>query len=716
MITAALIGNPNSGKTTVFNKLTGSIQHVGNWPGVTVERKQGYIRGATDDRILVVDLPGIYSLSPYSPDEVVSRDYLIGNSKEKPDVAINLIDASNLERGLYLCTQIADMGIPMVIVLNMMDVAGKTGMVLDAGALSEAIGCEVVETVGIRGRGTKDIADAVQRAYESKKVPNRIDYGPGLEACAEKVDTIIHEHVREGLSRWAALKLIERDEMVLSDLDRDVVDRALEAVAEFEKESDDDGVQIVATARYAAGIEIQKKCVRKTEIEHKVTVSEKVDRVLLNKFAAIPIFAAVMYLVYYVCIQTVGTMGSDYINDEAVPWIQSSVGDALLGAGVEQWLSDLVVSGIIGGVGAVIGFLPLIIVLFFLLALLEEVGYMARVAYILDRIFVRFGLSGKSVIPAVIGIGCGVPAVMGTRTIEDESNRTVSVMTTTFMPCSAKLPILTVIVAAFFGGSAIVALSMYFLGIAMVLFSGLFLKKFSGFVGKPSPFIMELPLYHAPTARNVAIGVGEKSWAFVKKAGTLILLSAIIIWFLSSYDWSMNYLGDNAISDSMLADIGNAVTWIFLPNGFGEKWQFSVATITGLMAKENLLATVAVLLDAATDADDIITADALSAFTNGGIAMSFLIFNLLCAPCFAAIGAMHRELGTWKRTSVAVLYQCVLAYGVSTVYYQFWLLCHGTVGAGLVLAAIFIAVPLYVILSKNPFGFLRDRFGKGVTG
>ncbi|MCQ2078998.1 MAG: ferrous iron transporter B [archaeon] len=530
----------------------------------------------------------------------------------------------------------------------------------------------------------------------------------------EKVEVIISDGVRDGLSRWVAIKLIERDEMVLRDLDRDVVDGALSVVTEFESAQRDDGVQLVASARYAAGDVIRGSCLTKAEDQSRTALSDRVDRILLNRVLAIPIFVAVMYLVYYICIQTVGTMGSDFINDGFVEWVKHNVGVALLNAGVETWLNDLITTGIIGGVGAVLGFLPLIIVLFLLLAILEEIGYMARVAYVLDRIFTRFGLSGKAVIPAVIGVGCGVPAIMGTRTIEDESSRNVSVMATTFMPCSAKLPILTVIVAAFFHSSAAVTLGLYLLGIVMILVSGLFLKKFTGFMGKPSPFVMELPVYHLPTVTNVVTSVTEKSWAFVRKAGTLILLSAVIIWVLSSYNWALEYLGDTATSGSMLADLGNAITWMFLPNGFGEHWQMSVASITGLMAKENLLSTVAVLLEAAVDADDIITSAALAKFCTSGVAMSFLIFNLLCAPCFAAIGAMHRELRTWRRTLVAVLYQCCTAYAVSTIYYQLWLVWNGQPGLGIVLVAVFVAIPVYVIVSRRPFGFIRDRLSRSV--
>lgn len=715
MITAALIGNPNSGKTTVFNTLTGSIQKTGNWPGVTVERKQGYIRNTTKDKILVVDLPGIYSLSPYSPEEIVSRDYLIGTSDDRPDVAINIIDASNLERGLYLLSQVADLGIPMVVVLNMMDVAEKSNMTIDAQALSRELGCEVVETTANKSVGTERIAEAVQKAYDGKKGPALIDYGADVEECVSKVSDAIAKDVRDGLVRWAALKLIERDEMVMNDLDKVTVDEAMVPVAEMEKKLGNDGTQIIATARYDASRTIKDACLTKAKgAVSGNRISDKIDNILINRILGIPIFIAVMYVVYYISVQTIGTMGNDFINDGFMGWVDHNVGRWMIVNDVDPQLRGLVVTGIIGGVGAVIGFLPQIIVLFLLLSILEECGYMARVAYVLDRVFCHFGLSGKTVVPAVIGIGCGVPAIMGTRTIEDPMNRNIAVMSTTFMPCSAKLPILTVIISAFFGGSAALTLGLYLLGIVMILVSGLILKKFSGFVGKPAPFVMELPVYHVPTVRNVLTSIVEKSWAFVRKAGTLILLSAVIIWFLSSYTWSFEYLGSSTTTGSMLADIGNAVTWIFLPAGFGQVWELTVGSITGLMAKENLLATVAILFDAAVDGDDIITADALVQVLgpNGaGLAMAFLIFNLLCAPCFAAIGAMHRELGTWKKTGLAVLYQCVLAYMVATIFYQFWYLGWGTGSFDycLILAVAFIVILGYFIVAKDPVGSIKRR-------
>ena len=723
MITAALIGNPNSGKTTVFNKLTGSIQKTGNWPGVTVERKQGFIRNAPKDMILCVDLPGIYSLSPYTPEEVVSRDYLIGSAKEKPDVAINIVDASNLERSLYLVSQVADMGIPMVVILNMIDVAEKEGMKISAEGLSEALGCEVVETIGTKSQGTNNIAAAVQRAYESGKPPKKITYGADIEATIEGIIPLLSETIRDDLQRWVAIKIIEGDQMVEADMDENVLKAAKDIVKELEEKLDDDGVQIVATARYAAGAEIQKQAVTKPkQVNAGTSLSDKIDRILLNRVLAIPIFLIVMYVVYWVVVEKIGTWGSDYINDGFVLWVQQGLGKALLSAGVEPMIHDLIISGIVGGVGAVLGFLPLIIVLFFLLALLEECGYMVRVAYMLDRVFCWFGISGKAVIPAIVGIGCSVPAIMGTRTIEDESNRNVSVICNSFVPCGAKLPIITVIIAAFFGGSALLTLSLYVLGIVMILISGLFLKKFSGFIGKPSPFLMELPVYHAPMPRNVLTSVTEKSWAFVRKAGTLILLSAVIIWVLSSFNWSFTYLGDGATTDSILASIGKALCWIFMPLGFGttETWELTVASITGLMAKENLLATLAVLIGAVTDADDLPTKAAMAKYLAGvahpaATAMSFLLFNLICAPCFAAIGAMKRELMTWRRTLMGIFYQCATAYGVAGIYYNLSCILAGDFNLGILWMILFIAVPVYVIVMKDPLAPVRKFLSQKET-
>lgn len=722
MITAALIGNPNSGKTTVFNKLTGSIQHVGNWPGVTVERKQGYIRNTSKDRILVVDLPGVYSLSPYSPEEIVSRDYLIGTQESKPDVAINIVDASNMERALYLLLQVADLGIPMVVVLNMVDIAEKNGMRVDSRELAESLGCEVVETIGIRNMGTSEIGEAVQRAYDSKKVPKTITYSESLERCISDVQAIIAPQVRDGLERWCAIKMIERDEMVVNDLDADVVEKANEVISAFEKESSDDGVQIVATERYDAAERIEKVCIHRFEEKKRkdVSISDKIDNILLNRVLGIPIFLAVMLAVYYISIQTVGTWGSDWINDNATAWLQDTVRDALTDANVSTALTGLIVDGIIAGVFAVLGFLPQIIVLFLCLSILEECGYMSRVAYLLDRLFCRFGLSGKTVIPVVIGMGCGVPAIMGSRTIEDEQTRRITAMTTTFIPCSAKLPIITIIIAAFFHESAIVALLMYVLGICMILMSGIILKKFSGVTGKPSPFVMELPVYHAPTCRNVLTNTGEKSWSFVRKAGTFILLSCVIVWFLCSYDWGLEFIGSNETGGSMLADIGGAITNIFALQGFGNHWELTVSSITGLLAKENLLGTLAILVDPsgiATDEEGLLTAAGLAAFCTSGEAMAFLIFNLLCAPCFAAIGAMRRELGTWKATGFAVLYQCILAWCASLVFYQLWRIVHGMFDPiGFVIAVAICCIYGYFLVAKDPVGAIRRNMEKVKAG
>lgn len=720
MITAALIGSPNAGKTTVFNKLTGSIQRVGNWPGVTVERKQGYIRDSTDERILVVDLPGIYSLSPYSPEEIVSRDYLIGTSEDKPDVAINILDASNMERGLYLLMQVADLGMPMVVVLNMMDVAKRRGIVVDRKKLEEYLGCPVIETVASMSIGTDRIAKAVEKVHKDGTLPNTFRYEDRVEKAISEISEIIKSEVRDELVRWCAIKVIERDSLVLQDLDEETAAKCEAAVQSLEKDMGDDGLEIVASQRYYSAERCTKECL--TDVKSKEeTVTDKVDKVLLNKWAAFPIFLVVLYLVYYISIQTVGTWGTDWVNDVATGYVHEHVETWMDDNEVNEILVGLVCYGIIDGVFAVLGFVPQIIVIMFCLALLEECGYMARVAYMLDRLFMHFGLSGKTVVPAIVGVGCGVPGIMASRTIEDEQNRRIAAMTTTFIPCGAKLPILTLIIAAFTPEQyrALTALFFYVFGIFFILLSGLILKKFKGLTGTPSPFVMELPVYHEPGVRTVVTSTGERSVAFIRKAGTFILLAVTIIWFLSSFDWSMTYLGHSETNGSMLADIGNAITWIFLPNGFGNHWELSVATITGLLAKENLLGTVAILLNAPADDDGMITADALAAFATTGEAYSFLIFNLLCAPCFAAIGAMHRELGSWKATGAAVLYQCTLAYMVSTIYYSIWSIYAGRDGGALMYADLavgiaFIAILGFFALVNDPVGRLKSKI-KGAS-
>ena len=719
MITAALVGNPNCGKTTVFNKLTGAVQKTGNWPGVTVERKQGFLRGAPKDEILVVDLPGIYSLSPYSPDEVVSRDFLIGNSESRPDVAICIIDASNIERGLYLLTQVADLRIPMVVVLNMMDVAEKSGLRVRSDLLSKALDCPVIETVGTKGKGTSEIGEAVQAVHDKGSLPCCIGYGDDLETCIDEIVPAIKDSVREDLLRWVSLKIIEGDPMVMAELREETVSAVKESVRRLEEKTHDDGMQLVATARYKAGERIRDGCVEHIEsTDDSERISDRIDRILLNRYLAWPIFGLVMFTVYLVSVQTVGLAISDYINDVLVVWVQDNAAEAMASAGVDQVVADLMLTGVIGGVGAVIGFIPLIALLFMFLVFLEECGYMVRVAYMLDRVFTYFGLSGKAIIPAVIGIGCSVPAIMGTRVIEDESNRNVSIICTSFMPCSAKLPIITLIVGAFFGASALVITSLYLFGIVMILISGLFLKKFRGFIGKPSPFIMELPVYHMPTARNVLMGVKEKSWSFIKNAGTIILLSAVLIWVLSSFTFTGSYLGDSATTDSILSSIGKALCWIFVPLGFGgsETWELTVASMTGIAAKENLLATLAVLLNSAVGIDGLPTIEALTSYLSvvqypEAVAMSFLIFNLICAPCIASIAAIYRELHSYKKLLLALLYQCATAYGVAGIFYQSYVLLQGDVGWGVLWLVLFVSVPVYVILPKRPFGFLAGNKG-----
>lgn len=722
MIKAALIGSPNSGKTTVFNKLTGSVQRVGNWPGVTVERKQGYIRNASKDKILVVDLPGIYSLSPYSPEEIVSRDYLIGTSEEKPDVAINILDASNLERGMYLLMQVADLGLPMVVVLNMMDVAKEHGINIDVKKFSKILGCEIIETVALKSQGTDLISEAVQRAYDKKEIPNSFHYAEPMEKAIADIEEVIKDEVRDELVRWCAIKLIERDRLIIDDISPSIAAKAEEIVQRLECEMEDDGMEIVASQRYFAAEQAEKEF--STDIvSEKESFTDRLDKVLLNKWAALPIFLVILYAVYYVSIQTIGTWGTDWINEVATAYIYDNVNEWMVDNQVNDILVGLVCDGIISGVFAVLGFLPQIIVIMFCLSLLEECGYMARVAYMLDRMFMHFGLSGKTVIPGIVTVGCGVPGIMASRTIEDDQTRRITAMTTTFIPCSAKIPIITVIIAAFAPDhKALVALSCYVLGILSILLAGLILKKFRGISGTPSPFVMELPVYHEPGVHTVLTSTGERSWSFVKKAGTFILLAITLIWFLCSFDWSLSYLGANETNGSMLADIGTAVTWIFLPCGFGDHWEMTVASVTGLLAKESLLSTLTITMGTTGDEEGFITsAELIANGVSTGQGYAFLLFNLLCAPCFAAIGALRRELGSWKDTGKAVLFQCVFAYMIATIYYAFWSIYSGRDGGAmmygdLALALAFIGILAFFAIVEDPVGRLKSKMGMQNAG
>ena len=699
MRTIALAGNPNCGKTTVFNKLTGSSQRTGNWPGVTIDRKEGRIRGV--ENTVLVDLPGIYSLSPYSPEEIVSRDYIVN---ERPDLILNVVDASNLERNLYLTVQLLEMGVPVVMILNMMDLAAAKGMSISAANLGRMLGCTVVETTASKGTGIEDVKKALDGAAKVEPIHQTFD--PSVEEAISKAMEGIRSDLRPELRRWAAIKVVERDERS-SDYMKEGFDPE-PIIKALEDEYDDTTESIITDQRYNSICDIVAGSLNAPIDRNKETFSDKVDRYVTNKWLGLPIFILIMYGVYYIAVQTIGTMGTDWVNDVFFgEWILPAASDWLSNAGVNEALSGFIVDGLIGGVGAVLGFLPQMLVMFLLLAILEEVGYMSRIAFVMDRIFRRFGLSGKSFIPVMVGMGCGVPGVMASRTIESDRDRRITAMTTTFIPCSAKLPIIALIAGALFGGSAIIALSSYMIGIVCILASGIILKKWKSFVGEPSPFIMELPPYHLPSVTNTVVSTLQRGWAFVKKAGTFILVACALVWFLSSFNWSMEMVDAN---ESMLASIGSAVGFIFAPLGFGD-WEFTVATITGLLAKENVVGTLGVLFGFAevSEAGEefwTILARVLTPLAG----FSFLLFNLICAPCFAAIGAMRRELGTWKATGFAVAYQCLLAYAVAAIVYQFGLvILYGTVQPAIIIALIALAVLAYLLIAKDPFGTMKAK-------
>ena len=780
-IKIALAGNPNSGKTTMFNDLTGSNQYVGNWPGVTVEKKEGKLKGAED--IIIQDLPGIYSLSPYTLEEVVARSYLVN---EKPDAILNIVDATNIERNLYLTTQLAELGIRMVIALNMIDVSRKNGDVIDLKRLGAALGCEVVETSALKGMGSKEVAQKAA-ALAAKRVhsePPHVFAGSVEHALAHIEDLITHrdgqeaEHhhhadgsvhagsiVPEHLARWYAIKLFERDEKVLAELNlpsgiKDAIEQAIDAC---ETEMDDDAESIITNQRYAYINKLVSGCVKKGRKRGALTTSDKIDRIVTNRWLGLPIFVVIMWFVYYVSVQTIGDILTNFTNDVFVAeWIQTPVMEWLSSIGTADWLVGLIGDGIIGGVGAVIGFVPQMLVLFILLAILEDVGYMARVAFIMDRIFRKFGLSGKSFIPMLIASGCGVPGVMASRTIEQDRDRKMTIMTTTFIPCGAKMPIVALIAGALFHNSGWVSTGAYFIGVAAVIVSGILLKKTKPFAGDPAPFVMELPAYHAPAAGNVLRSMWERGWSFIKRAGTVILLSSIFIWLTSSYGWAPVVEGtpvDGAAEETVLADadaetdetaenaaitsyvfgavensdesilghIGSTVAPVFRPLGFGN-WQSTVATVMGLVAKEEVVSTFGVLYgvtdeegedaamgiveDGGMSADEM--AEALSPIaqsfdesSNGHgqlAAFSFLLFNLLCAPCFAAMGAIKREMNNAKWTLFAIGYQCVLAYSVSLIVYQLGLLFSGAgFGVATAVAILLVALLAYLVLRKNRY-------------
>ena len=783
-IKIALAGNPNSGKTTLFNALTGSNQFVGNWPGVTVEKKEGKLK--KHDDVAIMDLPGIYSLSPYTLEEVVARNYLI---TERPDAILNIIDGTNLERNLYLTTQLTELGIPVVIAINMMDVVRKNGDKINVDELSRELGCKIVEISALKGEGIMEAAEAaVQAAKSTKTVPMHTFSGPVEHAIAHIEEAAVH-NLPEEQQRWYAIKIFERDDKVLDQLkiDPTVMAHIEEDIKAAEKELDDDAESIITNERYVYIAEIIKACYKKKNAGQ-LSASDKIDRIVTNRWLGLPIFAAVMFLVYYISMVTVGSAATDWANDDLfgdgwhlfgigsgeynevadaygeaslvvdgyeayieengalaadgtftydvedeetlavttetatladyekakatldeigdepdpadygvwVPGVPVLVGNALESAGAADWLSGLILDGIVAGVGAVLGFVPQMLVLFLLLAFLEACGYMARIAFVLDRIFRKFGLSGKSFIPMLIGTGCGIPGVMASRTIENERDRRMTIMTTTFIPCGAKVPFIAMIAGAIFGGSAWVSTSAYFIGMAAIVISGIMLKKTKMFSGEPAPFVMELPAYHWPTLGNVLRSMWERGWSFIKKAGTIILLSTIFVWFTSYFGWvdgTFQMLSDEQIDCSILAAIGGAIDWIFAPLGWGN-WQAVVASITGLVAKENIVGTLGVLYGGG----DGSVYDAMAAAFTGITAYSFLVFNLLCAPCFAAIGAIKREMNSRKWTWFAIGYQCVFAYVIALMINQFGGLFTGNANIlGVIVAVILLAGIIYML-------------------
>ena len=676
----ALAGNPNCGKTTLFNALTGSNQYVGNWPGVTVEKKEGKLRGHKD--VVIQDLPGIYSLSPYTLEEVVARSYLVN---EKPDAILNIVDGTNIERNLYLTTQLIELGLPVVVAVNMIDLVRKNGDTIDLAKLGAALGCEVVEMSALKGEGGMEAAEkavALAQSHKAGELPHV--FTGSVEHAIAHIEESIQGKVDEGYLRWYAIKLFERDSKVLEDLklDKELASHLEEHIADCEKELDDDAESIITNQRYAYINTVVSKAVKKKAPKGSLSVSDKIDQIVTNRILALPIFAVVMFCIYSIAMGgyafSIGTMGTDWANDvlfgEIVPGFFDSI---LTSLGVSGWLYGLIMDGIVAGVGAVLGFVPQMLVLFFLLAILEDVGYMARVAFIMDRIFRRFGLSGKSFIPMLVATGCGVPGIMASRTIEQDRDRKMTIMTTGFIPCGAKMPIIGLFAGAVFGESPWVATSAFFIGIAAVVISGIMLKKFKAFAGEPAPFVMELPTYHLPSMGNVLRATWERGWSFIKRAGTIILLSSIILWFLQGYgfvDGVWQAVEDN--NDSLLAMIGSAVAWIFYPLGWiGDMaWKATVATITGLIAKEEVVNTFGVLYQYAGEADLLEDSHdiwmAIGADFGAMTAYSFMIFNLLCAPCFAAMGAIKREMNNVKWTLGAIGYMCGFAYVVSMIVYQ----------------------------------------------
>ena len=702
----ALAGNPNCGKTTLFNALTGSNQYVGNWPGVTVEKKEGRLKGHKD--VVIQDLPGIYSLSPYTLEEVVARNYLVN---DKPDAILNIVDGTNIERNLYLTTQLIELGLPVVVAVNMIDLVRKNGDQIDLNKLGDALGCTVVSMSALKGEGGLEAAEkavALARTHQAGELPHV--FTGSVEHAIAHIEESIAGLVDDRYLRWYAIKVFERDDKVMAQLNLtgELKAHLEQHIADCEKELDDDAESIITNQRYAYINGLVSKAVKKHGEKHRLSTSDKIDQIVTNRILALPIFAVVMFAVYWVAMGPFGTFLTDWTNDVlGTAWLVEIPRAALEGWGVNDVVVGLICDGALAGVGAVLGFVPQMLVLFLMLAILEDIGYMARIAFIMDRIFRKFGLSGKSFIPMLVGTGCGVPGVMASRTIENERDRRMTVMTTCFIPCGAKMPIIGLIAGALFGGSGFVAVSAYFIGVAAIVISGVMLKKTKAFAGDPAPFVMELPAYHIPSAGNVLRATWERGWSFIKRAGTVILASSIILWFLQGFGWENGAFGMvEDMNNSVLAAIGSAISFIFVPLGFGT-WKPTVAVFTGLIAKENVVATFGVLYnyvgELSENGDEIwglVAADftAISAY-------SFMIFNLLCAPCFAAMGAIKREMNNWKWTLGAIGYMCGFAYIISLIVYQIGGLITGEVsfGVGTVVAVVLIAGLLYMLFRKNKY-------------
>ncbi len=720
-IKIALAGNPNCGKTTLFNHLTGSNQYVGNWPGVTVEKKEGTLKG--EPQVIIQDLPGIYSLSPYSPEEVVTRRYLV---KEHPDAILNIVDGTNIERNLYLTTQLIELGHPVVVAVNMIDLVRKNGDTVDLQKLSRALGCVCVEISALKGEGCLEAAQlAVELARNHTHGEMPHVFGGCVEHALAHIEESIEGSVDSNYLRWFAIKLFERDARVRAELglSQELLDHLEKHITDCEAEMEDDAESIIADQRYTYIGNAVAKAVKKKAPKHAASLSDKIDSIVTNRVLALPIFAAVMFLMYAIAMGnypwSIGTLGTDWANDVLFgEWVPAGLDWLLTSLGVSGWLYGLIMDGIVAGVGAVLGFVPQILVLSLLLSILEDIGYMSRVAFIMDRILRKFGLSGKSIIPMLVATGCGVPGILASRTIEQENDRRITVMTTGFIPCGAKMPIIGLFAGAVFGNSPLVAVSAFFIGICAVVISGVILKKFKTFAGKPAPFVMELPAYHLPSAKNVARSTLDRGWDFVKRAFTIVLLSSIVLWFLQGYGFENG--GFTAVEDSnhsLLAYVGNLFAWIFYPLGWmGDMaWKAAVATVTGLIAKEEVVMTFGTLYNFAGElsesGDEIWTY--IAADFGAVTAYSFMIFNLLCAPCFAAIGAIRREMGSIKWTLGTVAYMCGFAYVVAMIVYQLVGLITGEAVFGVftVIAVLALATLIYLVVRKNKYADTKVKIG-----